>query len=98
VQAGIAGNAYGGYTSGSSTTLMDGWPASVLGESKSSHSVADLPTDQTVPYWNVLIPSISGVLLSPGDIIVDDLGRTAVIAGSEQTNLGWRLSARMAIT
>jgi hypothetical protein len=37
-------------------------------------------------------------VLSPGDIITDDLGRTAVINSSELTNLGWRISAKMATT
>jgi hypothetical protein len=77
---------------------MNQWPASVLGENKSSHPAADLPTDQMVPYWNVLIPSVVGVVLSPGDIMTDDLGRTGVINSSELTNLGWRISAKMATT
>ena len=47
-----------------------------------------------MPYWNVLLPAVDRVILSPGDIITDDLGRTAVIAGSEMTNLGWRMSAQ----
>jgi hypothetical protein len=98
MQTGIAGNSYGGYISGDSLSLIDGWPASVLGETRSSHSNADLPTDQVVPYWNVLLPSPPGVVLSPGDIITDDLGRTAIIAGSELTDLGWRISAKMATT
>ena len=98
MQTGVAGNSYGGYTAGSSIVLMDRWPASVLGENRSSHSTADLPTDQVIPYWEVLIPSVAGIVLSPGDIIRDDLGRTAIIAGSELTNLGWRISAKMATT
>jgi hypothetical protein len=98
IQTSTAGNAYGGYSSGRSTILMEKWPASVLGENRSSPSTADLPTDQSVPYWNVLVPAVSGVVLVPGDIISDDLDRTAVIAGCELTNLGWRISAKMATT
>lgn len=98
VQANIAGNAYGGYTAGGSTMLMAGWPASILGGGQSSHSTADLPTDQGTPNWNVLVPPPIGVILSPGDIITDDLSRTAVISGSELTDLGWRIIARMATT
>ena len=98
MQTNTASNAYGGYTSGGSATLIEGWPASVLGESRSSASVTDLPTDQAVPYWNVLLPAIAHVILSPGDLVTDDLNRTAVIAGSELTDLGWRISAKMATT
>jgi hypothetical protein len=98
MQTGVASNAYGGYTSGGSIILMDGWPGSVLGEGKTSHSSGDLPTAQLIPYWNVLVPSSVGIVLSPGDIITDDLGRTAVVAGSELTDPGWRISAKMATT
>jgi hypothetical protein len=98
MQTRTASNAYGGYTSGNSITLMARWPASVLGEHRSSHSTTDLPADQGTPYWNVLIPSLAGVVLSPGDILRDDLGRAGVITGSELTNLGWRIGAKMATT
>ena len=98
MQTSAAGNAYGGYTSGSSAPLMEGWPASVLGENRSSASSTDLPTDQTIPYWNILLPAVATVILSPGDLITDDLRRTAAIAGTELTNLGWRISAKMAMT
>jgi hypothetical protein len=98
MQTSIASNAYGGYTSGGSAILMDGWPASVLGENRSSGSMTDLPTDQAIPYWNILLPAIARVILSPGDLVTDDLVRTAVITGSELTDLGWRVSAKMATT
>jgi hypothetical protein len=93
-----AGNSYGGYSSGSSAILMEQWPASVLGESRLTVNAANLPTDQGIPYWSVLLPAIARVILSPGDLITDDLNRTAVIAGSELTDLGWRIAAKMATT
>ncbi len=96
-QANIARNAYGGYTSGGSTILMADWPASILGEGRSSHSPANLPTDQGVPYWSVLLPAVTGMILSPGNIITDDLNRTAIISGAELTTLGWRIAAKMAM-
>jgi hypothetical protein len=98
MQTNTASNAYGGYTSGGSQTLMEGWPASVLGENRSSGSATNLPTDQAIPYWNILLPAIAHVVLSPGDLVTDDLSRTAAIAGSELTDLGWRVSAKMATT
>lgn len=98
IQTNPALNGYGGYTANARLTLMDKWPASVLGEGVSAGSPAGLPTDQAVPIWDVLLPSIADILLSPGDIVTDDLGRTAIIAGSELTDLGWRISAKMATT
>ena len=77
---------------------MERWPASLLGEGLSGTSRAGLPTDQAVQVWDVLLPSVADVFLAPGDIVTDDLGRTAVIAGSELTDLGWRISAKMATT
>ena len=98
MQTSTASNSYGGYTSGSSVTLMERWPSSVLGETGSSSSTTGLPTNQAVPYWNILLPISGSVILSPGDLITDDLDRTAVITGAELTDLGWRLSAKMATT
>jgi len=95
---GTAANSYGGYMSGSSVTVMEGWPASVLSENRSSTSTANLPTDQGVPYWNILLPAVGHLILSPGDFINDELGRTAVIVGSELSSLGWRISAKVATT
>ena len=97
MQTSVASNSYGGYTSGGSTILIDRWPASVFGESRSSHVSTGLPTDQVSPYWSVLAPASIKLALSPGDIMTDDLGRTAVISSSELTDLGWRISAKMAI-
>lgn len=98
MQSATAANAYGGYTSGQSSILMTDWPVSVLGENRSSASETKLPSDQAIPYWAILLPAQAGITLSPGDIVTDDLGRTAVIAGSELTDLGWRISAKMATT
>jgi hypothetical protein len=98
LQTSTAGNAYGGYTSGGSVTLIEGWPASVLGETRSNASTTGLPTDLTVPYWNILLPAVADVVLSLGDLVIDDLSQTAVISSSELTDLGWRINARMATT
>ena len=98
MQSATATNPYGGYTPVNSTVVMTGWPASVLGENRSSAPDAKLPGDQAVPYWAVLLPAPKGIILSSGDIITDDLGRTAVILGSELSDLGWRINAKMATT
>jgi hypothetical protein len=98
IQTAWGTNPYGGFTADSSSALMSLWPASVLGEDRSSSVATGLPTDQTIPYWNILVPAPSGVILTPGDLITDDLGRSAFIAGSELTDLGWRITAKMATT
>jgi hypothetical protein len=98
VQTATGTNPYGGFATNGSSPLMGLWPASVLGEDRFSTTSVHLPTDQSIPYWNVLVPAPPGVLLSPGDMITDDIGRSAVIAGSELTSLGWRVVAKMATT
>jgi len=98
LQTATGTNPYGGFTANSSSALMSRWPASVLGEDRFTTTAANLPTDQAIPYWNVVVPAPADVLLGPGDMITDDIGRSAVISGSELTILGWRIIAKMATT
>jgi hypothetical protein len=91
---------YGGVTPAETTKLMTEWPASVLGERRSGGRGA-LPADAPglpggAGGWQVLMPGCAGVLLRPGDLMTDDLGRTAVLESVELTALGWRLFARQA--
>lgn len=98
VQTNVAANPYGGFTAADAVTLMERWPASVLAERKSGATKTGLPTDQTASYLDILLPSCPDVILSLGDLVSDDLGRTATVNGSELTELGWRLSAKLATT
>lgn len=98
MQTTTAENSYGGYISSSSVTIMENWPVSILAETRSGASNTDLPTDQNIPYWSLLMPALAGLTISPGDLVTDDLGRTAVIAGTELTDLGWRINAKTATT
>jgi hypothetical protein len=91
-------NAYGGLTTSTTTQLVTGWPANVLGVAGGGRPEAGLPTDGAIPYWTVLLPAPTGVLLRPADIMTDDLGRTATVAAAELTDLGWRLTVKQATT
>ncbi len=91
---------YGGVQAAQTTALMTAWPASVLARQREGGRGA-LPGDAPglqggAGGWEVLMPGAAGVLLRPGDLIQDDLGRNAVLAGTELTALGWRLFARQA--
>jgi hypothetical protein len=91
---------YGGVTPARTTALMTAWPASVLANRRDGGRGA-LPADAPglpggAGGWEVLMPGTPGVLLRPGDLIRDDLGRSAVLSGTELTQLGWRLYARQA--
>ncbi|MDE2516975.1 MAG: hypothetical protein KGL12_13185 [Rhodospirillales bacterium] len=91
-------NAYGGVTAATTTPLLTCWPANVLGASGGGRPEADLPGDSTVPYWTVLLPALPGVVLRTADLMVDDLGRNAVVAAVELSDLGWRLTVKQATT
>jgi len=91
-------NAYGGVNAETAQPLLRNWPASVLGATGHGHPEADLPADVAIPYWTVLLPSLPGIVLLPSDLMTDDLGRNAVIAAAELTELGWRVTARQATT
>ncbi len=91
-------NNYGGLNPATNTPLLTNWPASVLGAAGRGRPDADLPTDSSIPYWTVLMPAFPGVTLLPADLLTDDLGRNAVVAAAELSELGWRLTARQATT
>jgi hypothetical protein len=98
VQTSTAANPYGGYSATTTSSVMENWPASVLGITSSGQPAAGLPTDQAIPYLSILLPAPADVVLASGDLVSDDLGRSAVIATAELTALGWRLSAKLATT
>jgi hypothetical protein len=91
-------NDYGGVVQGNTVILLEDWPASVLGVNDTGNPTAGLPSDVSVPYWTVLMPALSGVILQTGDMLSDDLGRSAVVAACELTEMGWRLAVKQAST
>lgn len=95
---GIGANTYSGATPASDVPLLTNWPASVLGAAGRGHPEADLPDDSSIPYWTVLLPAFPDVILHPSDLISDDVGRNAVIAAAELSDLGWRITAKQATT
>jgi hypothetical protein len=91
-------NTYGGVITETNEVLLTNWPASVLGVAGRGHPSADLPSDSSVPYWTVLMPAIAGMTLLPSDLMTDDLERNAVVAATELTDLGWRITVKQATT
>jgi hypothetical protein len=91
-------NDYGGATPATNTLLLSNWPASVLDATGRARAEPNLPVTTAEPYWTVLLPALSEVVLSPSDLITDDLTRGAVVTAAELTDLGWRITARQATT
>lgn len=97
-QSGIGVAGYGGDTAANETPLMTAWPASILQGTKGEKNEVGLPGDTRTPWWSILLPYYAGVILKPSDIIADDIGRRYIISSPELTDLGWRITASMAVT
>ena len=96
LQTAAGGVGYGGYINHNTTMVMEDWPVSMLGITDKGEPTSGLPTDQAVPHLTILMPGWETVQISQGDLVSDDLGRNAIITGSELTGLGWRLCAKLA--
>lgn len=96
--SGVGATGYGGDTAAGETPLMTGWPASVLQGTKGEKNEVNLPGDVRNPWWIVLLPAFTGVMLRTADIITDELSRRYVISSAELTDLGWRCTAQQAQT
>ena len=96
-------NRYVGVQPSTAEPLLLDWPASVLASGSAGRGA--LPADAPGVHggsggWAVLLPALriagAAVLLRPGDLAHDDIGRAAVVASAELTDLGWRLHLRQA--
>lgn len=88
---------YGGLVRAVTQIMLTGWPASVI-EGGEGLDRAGLPADVVVGGWSVLLPLTPSVLLQPGDLMTDDLGRAGVVAAAELSERGWKLLVRQAVT
>ncbi|MDF7789585.1 hypothetical protein CG435_10800 [Pantoea ananatis] len=97
-QSGSGGvQGYGGTTAANEVALMSGWPASILQGTKGEKSPVSLPADAKTPWYVILFPSFTGIILRTSDIITDDIGRRYVISSAELTDMGWRITAMQAL-
>jgi hypothetical protein len=95
---GIGSNGYGGLTSEGLETILDDWPASVLGMATGGTPWAGLPLDTAVPQWTVLMPCLEGHLVRAADLVEGDDGLRGVIVVAERSALGWRMTVRQVST
>ena len=96
--SGVGALGYGGSTAANETTLMGGWPASILELAKGTRDAVKLPGDTMNPNFTVLLPAFSGVTIFSRDAISDDLGLRYDVTAAELTDLGWRLLVTLADT
>ena len=98
IQSGLGAQGYGGNTDSKEAPLITSWPASILQGIKGERSEVGLPGDNRTPWWSILMPYLAGAVLRTGDIIKDDLHRRYIISSAELTDLGWRITAKQALT
>lgn len=81
---------YGGFDA-RELFLLTEWPASMFGLRGAGLPRAHLPADVGRADWTVLLPASVPVAIQANDRLHDDLGREGIVAGVEESDLGWRL-------
>jgi hypothetical protein len=82
---------YGGAGSLTSVAVLSNWPASIVHATGSGLNPLDLPATVAPGSWELLFPTVSGLVLRINDRISDHLGRNATVAAAELSDLGWRV-------
>ena len=93
----IGNQGYVSYPASGTTSIMTNMPASVLKDSRGSTAESKLPTDTLQPEWLVLLPNLNDVNIMTGDFMIDDVGDQYVLSVNEETEFGWRLTARQVV-
>lgn len=88
---------YTGLTTETLSPIMTNWPCSILQGTKGERAESGLPSDTRNPWWYILLPYWQGVTIKVNDVLIDDLGRRYVVSSPELTDLGWRISASLAV-
>ena len=89
---------YGGRTNASDQVLATGWPVSILIKQKGDLDPVKLPADVRSASFEVLMPVIPDVPITPSLRLTDAAGNTYVVNAAEQTPNGWRLLASYSTT
>lgn len=89
---------YAGSTAANEQPEVGGWPASILLEARGRQNEVALPLDSPSPFFAILLPPTLTTDVRSGMTVRDDNGRRYLIAGSELSDYGWRLTAQQAVT
>nr|WP_321985338.1 hypothetical protein [uncultured Lichenicoccus sp.] len=91
-------NTYAGRTNATDQVLATGWPVSILIKQKGDMDPVKLPADVRSASFEVLMPIIPGVAITPSLRLNDGQGNTYVVNAAEQTSFGNRLLASFSTT
>jgi hypothetical protein len=81
---------YSGLVKEAAVVVDAGWPASIL--ALNARISGNLP-ETRYGNWTILLPQLPAAPFA-GDVLADDVNRNFVVASAEQSDLGWRLTAR----
>ena len=86
-------NGYGGVREARLHTVLEGWPAEMLGGTDGARG--PVPDDGGLSTWRVLLP-VTAVPIQGSDLVRDVSGERFVVRTAELSEYGWRLSVRRA--
>jgi hypothetical protein len=93
-QTGLTG--YSGRTTGTDIHVAGGWPASVLARGAGQIPPTALPDNVRAAWFEILLPPMPGVVLSPTMRATDEGGTVYLVSTVESTDFGWKLLASVA--
>jgi len=91
---------YGGDLTTNQTTLVTSWPAAIIQGTKGNDGDTKLPSDQRLPWVQILMPNVLGVQFRFADFAYDDQPQPCryELSSTELTPLGWRLTASLVVS
>jgi hypothetical protein len=91
-------NQYGAVLPATETTLIEGFPASLLLGGVDDRTKTGLPGDTKVPGFIALLPTVAGVQPRVSDLLTNERNETFVVNAVEQYLGTWRLSLLQTVT
>lgn len=88
-------NDYQQYNPLAGTILISNCPCAILEHGRTAEISLKLPTSVKLPYYEVYLPDFDGVVIKPGYIVTDNIGRRMAVISAERTRryAGFRLIA-----
>ena len=86
----VVSGGYSGLVAQTAESVLQAWPASII--ALNTRVSGNLP-ETRFGYWSILLPALP-VALQIADVVADDTGRVFLVGAAEESDLGWRLTAR----
>lgn len=95
----VVSGSYSGDIRGNETSLIAGWPAACVQNSKGERGDAGLPGDTRAPWWTIELPASVPVQLRSSDVAEDNQTQPMrfVFSSVEPSALGLRITAAQTV-